>query len=334
MKKYQNREEALLTKKEDYLRSASIMYNCEADDIRIIGTKLTEQEARDKLKTALEMSSAPLNLGVDAKLIEKINNAGTPIVHKEYYSVITSWFHISEIEYDYSYRLNGNLININPKKANTDMDFCVSVETLDGRYKQSIAGNRTDLEIWDDITEEECVDDFEDGFSAHAPIAEDEIRESHESMKILNRKLYARVKELKQEELGVSRRIDELNIIDKKYSFTSKVLVAPFYIFNYDLGTQIVTISVDAYSGTIGTPIVNNPLGLAVLAKTDNNIEPTFSIPICIICGIVCIGLGAALYALYYFYKKMKYKSQIGKPRKVRNMDLPSYSFEELKKLM
>lgn len=325
MKKYQNRKESLLSNKEDYVRNATVMFDCNADDVRIVGCKITEQEARDKVRAALNAKDAAMQLGVHYKLVDALKTAAEPIVHKEYYSVIASWFHISKIEYDYSYRLNDNVINMSPVQMNVAMNFCAAVETLDGRYRQSIAGKRTDLSIWDDLLESDCVEDFEDGFTAHELVGEDEIRESKESMRILNTKLNAQVKEWKQDELGSSRRITELRVIDKEYTYNTKVLAAPFYVFNYDLGNKIVTISVDAYSGVVGTPVVNNPLGLVLLAKPCE--EPYFSVPICIVCGIVCIGLGAALYALGYYLKKMKFNHATAK-------DAPKYSFDELKQLI
>lgn len=325
MKKYQNRKESLLSNKEDYVRNATVMFDCNADDVRIVGCKITEQEARDKVRAALNAKDAAMQLGVHYKLVDALKTAAEPIVHKEYYSVIASWFHISKIEYDYSYRLNDNVINMSPVQMNVAMNFCAAVETLDGRYRQSIAGKRTDLSIWDDLLESDCVEDFEDGFTAHELVGEDEIRESKESMRILNTKLNAQVKEWKQDELGSSRRITELRVIDKEYTYNTKVLAAPFYIFNYDLGNKIVTISVDAYSGVVGTPVVNNPLGLALLAKPCE--EPYFSVLICIVCGIVCIGIGAALYALGYYLKKMKFNHATAK-------DAPKYSFDELKQLI
>lgn len=328
MKKYLNRKKALLTKKEDYVRNVKVMFNSEDDDILIVGCKLTEQEARNKVKEALDAKDAPLRLGVDAKLINALRKAEAPILHKEYYSVIASWFNISKIEYDYSYRLNDNVIDMSPVKVNVNMNYCAAVETLDGRYLQSITGERTNLDIWDDLLESDCVDDFEDGFAAHELVGEDEIRESKESMRILNSKLNARVKELKQEELGVSRRITALRVINKEYTYNTKVLAAPFYIFNYDLGNKVVMISVDAYSGTVGTPVVNNPLGNALLAKPFE--EPYFSVPICIVCGVVCIGLGAVIYALRYCFKKMKFNNATIS----KDMDIPKYSLNELKELM
>lgn len=325
IKKYSNRSDALIGTKEKYAKSASIMASCDVDDILVVGCKITENEAREKVDTLLNKNDASMQLGVNSKLIKALREAKEPVLHKEYYSVIASYFHISKVEYDYSYRLNGNVIHINPKTASANMDFCAAVETLDGRYKQSIAGQRTHLDIWDDLLESECVTDFEAGFKAHELLAEDSVRESKESMRILNSKLNARMIELVQADLGKARQIENLNIIDKEYSYVTKVLAAPFYIFNYDLGNKIVTISVDAYSGVVGTPIVNNPLGLVVLTKPAE--EPYFSIPLCIICGLVMIGVGAVIYSLNYYFKKMKYNNSVAE-------DAPKYSFKELKELI
>lgn len=323
--KYSKRSDSLISTKEEYARHSSIMAECKEDDILVVKCKITEEQAREKVEAMIADNGSGLLYGVNFKLIEALRKASTPVVHKEYYSVIASYFHISEIEFDYSYSLNGDVINMSPKRVSANMDFCAAVETLDGRYKKSFNGTREPYDAWGDLLESECTDTFEEGFKAHKMFGEDSTRESKESMRILNRKLNERMRELVQADLGKARRIEVVNIIDKEYSYVTKVLAAPFYVFNYDLGNKIVTISVDAYSGRISTPIVNNPLGLVMLAKTVE--EPYFSIPICIVCGLAMIGLGAVLYALNYYSKKAKFN-------KSRVEDAPKYSFNNLKELI
>ena len=325
IEKFSNRNAALASTKEEYVRTAAIMASCDQEDVLIVKAKLTEEEARKKVEEMIANDRAGMDYGVEFKLIKALRAASAPTVHKEYYSVIASYFHVSALEYDYSYHYNGNIVNMSPRKATANMDFCAGVETLDGRYKQDIMGKRTPLEIWDNLLESECCEDFEEGFKAHNLLAEDSERESKESMRILNIKLQARMNELVQEDLGTGRRLEDVNILDKTYTYVTKVLAAPFYIFNFDLGKQIVTISVDAYSGVIGTPIINNPLGRALFAKT--GVAPSFSIVMCIICGVIIPGFGAVLYALSHFFKKMKYENSGLK-------EVPKYKFEELKALI
>lgn len=324
IEKYTTRADALTNSKEDYVRRSSIMASCEPENVLIVGVKLTEDEAREKLKAFLENPTLPTDRGVNAKLAAELK-AATPVVHKEYYSVITSYFHISEVEYDYSYRLNGNTINMSPKRVGANMDFIAAVETLDGRYYQTLMGKRTAMNAWNDLLESECVEDFEEGFSAHQMFAEDSERESKESMKLLHSQLKARMNELVQEQLGTARRLENVNIIDKKYTYVERVLAAPFYIFNYDLGKKVVTVSVDAYSGVVGTPVVNNPLGRALFEKVGE--EPSFSVVMCVICGVIVPVFGAVLYAGSHFLKKAKYQ-------KGQRKDVPKYTLEEMKALL
>ena len=325
IKKYLDRKQSLTESREDYVRIAAIMASCDKENIRIIKSKISEDEAEAKLKAFLETSDITVKRGINAKLLNAIKGAGKPILHKEYYSVIASYFHISEVEYDYSYVLNGNTCNITPKRKGANIDFSVFVETLDGRYYQTLVGEKTPMDKWSGLLEEECTSDFEDGFAAHELLAEDSERESKLSMRYLNQKLTARLKEIVQGELGAARKLTALGLIDKEYTYNTYVFAAPFYVFQYDLGKQIVTITIDAYSGEISTPIVNNPLARALFAHELE--EPKFNIALLLICAIIVPFMGAVLYALWYFMKKSKYEKSTFE-------GVPKYTLEELKKLM
>jgi hypothetical protein len=323
--KYTTRAEALINSKEEYVRISSIMAECEPENVLIVGCKLTEDDARAKVADFLANEKLPTDRGVNGKLAQALRNAATPTVRKEYYSVIASYFHISEVEYDYSYRLNGNVIDMSPKRVGANMDFIAAVETLDGRYYQTLMGKRTPMNMWDDLLESECVEDFEEGFLAHKMFPEDSERESKESMRLLNTQLKARMNELVQEQLGKARRLENVNIIDKVYTYVERVLAAPFYVFNYDLGKQVVTITVDAYSGVVSTPVVNNPLSYALFAKVGE--APSFSIPMCVICGVVIPVFGAVIYGAGHILKKAKYE-------KAQRKDVPKFTLEEMKALL
>lgn len=325
IKKYLDRKQSLTESKEDYTRIAAIMASCSEENIRIIKSKLSEAEAKAKLKAFLETSDITVKRGINAKLLNAIKNASQPIIHKEYYSVIASYFHVSEVEYDYSYVLNGNTINITPKRKSANMDFSVFVETLDGRYYQTLLGEKTPMDKWGGLLEEECISDFEEGFAAHELLAEDSERESKISMQMLNTKLKNQLREIVQDQLGAARKISHIGLVDKEYTYNTYVFATPFYVFQYDLGKQIVTITVDAYSGEISTPIVNNPLARALFAHELN--EPKFNILLLIICAIIVPFMGAVLYALWYFMKKSKYEKSTFE-------GVPKYTLEELKKLM
>ena len=326
IKKYLDRKQSYSESKEDYVRVAAIMASCDAENIRIIKAKLSEDEAKAKLKSFLETSDITVQRGINAKLLNAIKSAGEPIMHKEYYSVIASYFHVSEVEYDYSYVLNGNTINITPKRKGANMDFSVFVETLDGRYYKTLVGNdKTPMDKWSALLEDECISDFEDGFVAHELLAEDSERESKLSMKYLSQKLTARLKEIVQDELGSARRLSALGLIDKEYSYNTYVFAAPFYVFQYDTGKQIVTVTVDAYSGEVSTPVVNNPLARALFAHEME--EPKLNIALLIICAMIMPFMGGVLYALWYRMQKGKYDKSTFE-------GVPKYTYEELKKLM
>lgn len=79
------------------------------------------------------------------------------------------------------------------------------------------------------------------------------------------------------------------------------------------------------YSGVVATPVAYNPLGLVLLAKPAE--EPYFSVPLCVIFGLVMIGVGAVRYSLNYDFKKMKYHNAVAK-------DASKYSFKKLKELI
>lgn len=324
-KKFTKRSEVLCENKERYVRNATIMAELKEEDVRIIKSKISEDRAKAILKNFIETSDITVKRGVKAKLIKALKNAGTPIMRKEYYSVIASYFHISGVEYEYSYMYNGNTIDINPEPKGANMDFSVFTETLDGRYCKTLCGPKKPMNVWNNLLEDECISDFEEGFVAHALMGEDYTRDSHLSMGMLNSMLRARVEEIVQGELGSKRPIVSLNLLNKEYTYTSYVFAAPFYVFQYDLGKQIVTITVDAYSGEVSTPIINNPLGIALYAPEDD--EPDFNVFSLILHIFMPPIIGGVLYWMDYSKKKSKYK-------KSAYVKAPKYSIDELRALM
>lgn len=328
--KISKRSDDLVDNKAEYARVAAIMADCTPEDVLVVGCKLTEEDAKAKLQSFLDTSNISVSRGINAKLLKAIK-AATPVMRKEYYGVIMSYFNVSKVEYGYSYRLNGNLINMNPKVVNcSNMNFTVSVETLDGRYYQDMAGKRTLMRAWDGLLESELVDEFEDGFVAHTLLAEDSSRESKASMRSLNSQLYDKMVELTQADIGKARKVVAVDIVDKEYTYATKVLAAPFYIFNYDLGKEVVTISVDAYTGEVGTPIENNPLGRALFETPEGPKPPKFNIVVCLVLGIVVPVIGAAFYCLDYLSKKKK----APKRDKYLPYEIPKYTLEEMKALL
>lgn len=329
IEKYSKRDDAMSNKMEDYVRIAHIMAECDAENVRVIKSKISEDEAKAKLEAFLNTKDISVSRGLPAKLIDAIRKAGEPKIRKEYFSVIASYFNLSSVEFSYSYMYNGNLINMSPRRYNIDMDFSVFVETLDGRYHQTIMGKKTPMDnMWDGLLQEELTDDFEEGFVAHNLLPEDSERESKESMRLLHAKFKDRLMDVVQEEKlnnSKAREVSNVNIIDKEYTYTTYVFAAPFYVFQYDLGKKVVTITVDAYSGEISTPIVNNPLARVLFAHELE--EPSFNLILCILCGCIVPIAGAAVYAFSYLSKKSKYEKSTFAP-------VPKYNLNELKNLM
>lgn len=137
----------------------------------------------------------------------------------------------------------------------------------------------------------------------------------------MNEKLYDKLKKLKGEELGKSRRISSINIVDKKYDYREVNFVVPFYVFNYDTGKQIITITYNAYNGKISEPIINNPLSLIKYTSSDGTAKPKFNIIIFLLTMCIFIGF---LYLFDYLSKSYKYN-------KNANKTLP---YEEIKPLI
>ena len=127
---------------------------------------------------------------------------------------------------------------------------------------------------------------------------------------MMKSQLHSKLKDLKQEELGVSRHIDNLNLVDYEYTYSTCIFIMPFYVFNYDTGKEIVTILYNAYNGSISTPILNNPLALLENSSEKIGIKPQFSV-LFFILSFVIIILGPVCYILNYLLKSFKYKKKI-----------------------
>ena len=134
-------------------------------------------------------------------------------IHQEYYTVLGSLFHISSVEFSYNYYLNAKSYQISPQIYNTNIDINVFNKLFDGDYSFDTIANKTTNTNYSNIQTSEIIDAFEDGFSAHKISNYEFNYDQKMSIKMMKSQLHSKLKDLKQEELGVSRHIDNLNLL-------------------------------------------------------------------------------------------------------------------------
>lgn len=323
--KIMSRKEVLCENKEQLARNASIMVGCNEENIRIIKSKISEAEAKSKIEAFWDDPRLTFNRNVPSKLAKAIKNANAPIIRKEYFPVLANYFNVTEIEYSYCYTLNDDVIKINPHRYEVDMDVSVFVESIAGRYIETAVGKKTFMGNWEDLLESECISEFEDGFVAHKFSSEDE---PHINKKVIDKywnKVEGIIGNMVQKDLGAARKLSWVSLIDQVSSRDCYTFAAPFYVFQYDLGNQIVTVTVDAYSGEVSTPIINEPF-VRALYETEEKI-PKLNIIILIIAMCFIPLIGGVLYWLSYMQKKSK-------ALKTAPIKAPKYKLAELKNLM
>lgn len=184
---------------------------------------------------------------------------------------------------------------------------------FDGGYSYNFTSKeKVENTDYNSIETSEIVDELEDGFLAHTISNVEHDYDQKKSMKILRKNLIEKLTELKGEELGKSRHINSLNLVDYKYDYSTVVFVVPYYVFNFDTGKEIVTITYNAYNGEISEPICNNPLAILEYASKEGTTRPSFNIFFFILSFVVII-LGPICYTLYYLLQKAKYNRDIAK---------------------
>lgn len=211
---------------------------------------------------------------------------------------------MSSVEYGYSYSYNGRSISISPHVYGANMDRNAYVSAFDG--------SRAPNYDYDEAKSEDVIDAFEEGFKAHK-IGDAEVElDAKESVKILRKKIIEECQKVKQESLGVSKPIESINLADYKYTYTQIVLLVPFYVVSFDLGSEIITFAFNAYAGRLGEAVVNNPLVSLSDAMPQDLKEPQFSVVFLLLSCIIII-LGPLAYLLSFFAKKAKYKKALNK---------------------
>lgn len=240
---------------------------------------------------------------------------GKPIVKKVYQNVMATFFKTSKAEYDYSYSYNGDTINMSP----------VIIAINEGHaefsvFNQCYAGENS--YPWDRISDDKLVKDVEPGYVIANLGKKDFEKDSKASMKQYNKKLKDWLEEFQQEKLGKARTLYNVHVYDKEYDYDELILLAPYILVSYDLGSSIVTFSVNAITGSVESVLLNNPA--ARFETNENALPPSFSIPLFILASLAMVVVGGLLYLMWYFNKKLTYNSK----------SLNGYAIADLKKLL
>lgn len=249
-----------------------------------------------------------------------VKSGAKPTVKKVYQNVLITFFKTDEAEYDYSYSLNGDTINMSPKRISISegqAEFSSATQCCSGN-----GGEDHPLSYpWEQVTDEMLTETPEAGYVFANLHQSDVDKDSKESMKQYNEQLKSWLKDYQQEKLGAARRVWNVTLYDKKYDYNEVVLLAPYILVSYDIGKMIITFSVCAKTGKVEVMLLNDPL-----ARFDYEFlaPPSFSIPMFLIVSVCVLILGSIIYASLFVSKKLTYNSTI----------LHGYSLEELRKLL
>lgn len=285
----------------------------------IVKATTTEQSA---LKSVEDIVSGKVkdNSKYNKKLLKMIAKSGAkPTVKKVYQNVLVTFFKTLEAEYDYSYTLNGNTININPKRISINEGYAEFSSAT-----QCCSGNGEDYSLsypWDQVTDDMLTETPEAGYVFANLHKSDIDKDSKESMKQYNEKLKSWLKDFQQEQLGAARRMYNVTLYDKSYDYNEVILLAPYILVSYDIGKMIITFSVCAKTGKVEAMLLNDPM-----ARFDYEFiaPPSFSIPLFLLISVCILIFGSIIYILMFLKKKLTYNSTI----------LHGYSVEELRKLL
>ena len=255
------------------------------------------------------------------KLLKQIVKSGAkPTVKKVYQNVLLTFFKTNEAEYDYSYTLNGDTINISPKRISINegyAEFTCATQCCSGNGNEVYPFSYP----WEQVDDDMLTETPEAGYVFAKVCKSDLDKDSKESMKQYNEKLKGWLKEFQQEQLGTARRLWNVTLYDKDYDYSESVLLAPYILVSYDTGNMIITFSVCAITGNVEVMLLNDPL-----ARFDYDFlaPPSFSIPIFLVISVCVLILGSIFYILNFISKKVTYNSKI----------LHGYTLEELRKLL
>lgn len=253
------------------------------------------------------------------KVLKLIVKSGAkPTVKKVYQNVLVTFFKTEEAEYDYSYTLNGDTINISPKRIairEGQAEFSSATQCCSGNGDGSVSYP------WEQVTDDMLTKTPEEGYVFANLRQSDVDKDSKESMKQYNEQLKDWLKDYQQEQLGAARRIWNVTLYDKKYDYNEVVLLAPYILVSYDIGKMIITFSVCAKTGRVEAMLLNDPLARF---DYDFSAPPSFSVPMFLVISVCILILGSIIYVSMFLSKKLTYFTTI----------LHGYSLEELRKLL
>ena len=292
----------------------------DAEKPYIVKANVKEESA---LKSVEDIVSGKIkdNSKYNKKILKLIAKSGAkPTVKKVYQNVLVTFFKTREAEYDYSYTLNGDTINISPKRISINeghAEFASATQCCSGNGNESYPLSYP----WEDVTDDMLTETPEAGYVFANLHKSDIDKDSKESMKQYNEKLKRWLKDYQQEQLGAARRMWNVTLYDKNYDYNEVVLLAPYILVSYDIGKMIVTFSVCALTGNVEVMLLNDPL-----ARFDYEFlaPPSFSIPLFLVISVCILIFGSIIYVLMFLSKKLTYNSKI----------LHGYTLDELRKLL
>lgn len=288
----------------------------EEDEPLILKATTTKEQALNAVEQIITGNDKELDKKFNKKVRKLIAKSNAqPTVKKVYQNVLMTFFKTQAVEYDYSYSLNDQFIDISPKRISINEGYA---EFTTGT--ECFSGTKDDW-FWEHLKQDGLSETPEEGYLFATLNQSDIDKDSKTSMTRYNEQLKRWVMDYQQEELGAARRVYKANIYDKKYSYTDAVLLAPYVLVSYDLGNMIVTFTVNAHNGKAEAMLLNDPMakfGYDFLAP------PSFSIPLFLVISVCILIMGSIFYVLNFISKKLTYNSKI----------LHGYTLEELRKLL
>ncbi len=246
-------------------------------------------------------------------------NGIKPTVKKVYQNVLVTFFKTNQVEYDYRYSYNGNIISMSPRRIainEGNAEFSSATQCYVGEVGRSFSYP------WEQVTDDMLTEEIEPGYVIANVTKNNYDKDSKVSMKQYNEKLNDWLTDYEQDRQGAARRVCGITVYDKDYDYNEIILLVPYLLVSYDLGNSIITFPVCAITGSVETPLLNNPI--ARFKYDESVLPPTFNVVIFLIASICVLILGTVFYILYYLNKKLSYNKK----------SMNGYTISELRKLL
>ncbi len=284
------------------------------DNVMVVRKTLSKEEAIQKVERYLADDFLK-----ERRLSKKTKEAvkakkDVAKIEGVYFPCLGYLYHVSRVEFGYSYHYNGKPISISPRVYDCNMDINAFFLPYDIDYHiSSLNHQKMPNKDYEDVPNEDIVKDLESDFRIRTVGNIEHDYASKKASSDFVNKLKETLKEEKQKENGVSRPIFHIALADYDCSCTKMALLLPFYLFHYDTGKEIVTIAVNAYTGEVSSPLLANPVASISYAMEEGLVYPSFSIGIFIIASLVMIILGGVIYALKHMLDIAKYNAKAKK---------------------